>query len=202
MKTNILKTLKKKYDNKPLSFIEKTANKAKQLSYASRKDFILILNYLEMTKRYREDRTYKNADFKTYISDKFHLLFNTYYNERIAYERFPELSQKFGTGLVMKIKETCGNEKVEIIFGKIPPKATREQISDIISKFAKRGISDLATKQIRDYKASYHTAIADLKAVRVELKVAYNTIQEKEIQIEKLKEAVKRLGKINDRLRR
>lgn len=130
------KKIKKKYDGMSLSGIETDITLKKESSLKSRKEFIEGLYYLETTKRFRDDKKYKNSQFSTYIMDKFQLRITTYHKEKFAFLKFPEASEKHGPGLINKVKSRCGVGNVQKIIKEIEtkPDISRENIEKLIEK--------------------------------------------------------------------
>lgn len=135
--------LKKKYDGVPIEILEESAKSCNESHNKQRMQFIEILTYLDMTKRFRENPRYRTSSFSEYISDIYNLRVATYLNERYAFLKFPVQSATRGPGVITAIKRICGAEKVDIVvkhieeadIKKTPLK--REQISKIIKKYAK-----------------------------------------------------------------
>ncbi|MCK5608681.1 hypothetical protein KAR91_42785 [Candidatus Pacearchaeota archaeon] len=133
--------LEKMYSKKSLTELVKIANSHKANRDNHDEQFIMVLFYLEFSKRFREDPTYKNSSFFVFIKDKFMLLHNTYLQKRISYATFPEESRKYGPGLVTSVKKQCGAMKMKKVLGEIKAKngdlkkpITREAIDKIIEK--------------------------------------------------------------------
>jgi len=103
-----IRELKKQFDTTAISTIEKEADACIVNHLTARKEFIGILFYLERTKRFKENKTFKDATFGQYISDRFHLLYGTYHRERRAFFSFPHEAEKHGVGVVSKAITRCG----------------------------------------------------------------------------------------------
>lgn len=142
----ILDTLKKQYDGQPIATIESDFIQYRDLAAANRKDFILGLYYLDRTKRFKENKLYKNSTFERYIGDVFSMKYHAYDKERFSFIAHPEASEKFGPGLVARIKDTCGAEKVNDVVKAIDDARDVKTIDKIIDKNAKPSKKDRKAK--------------------------------------------------------
>jgi len=135
----VKKMNKESLDKMSLKQIEIETKKYQTKAKNNRKHFIENLQYLEMTKRYRDDEMYTNSTFSEYIIDKFELKKSTYERERFAYLQFPKESLEYGPGIINKIKDECGSAKIKDVIKEIKKTSTkkREKINDIIKKNAK-----------------------------------------------------------------
>ncbi len=183
-----LDQLKAKYDQKSITEIEQEMDKAKSLSLESRRDFIKTLFYLDSTKRFRENPTYKKATFAVYIGYRFHLRMGTYQKEKVAFLAHEEQAMTYGPGLVNKVRTECGPTKVNLVFSKITPEDPVQKIEKVIRTHAKPKPKKAEKKRAEIPSAieqSLRTRILELEAL----------LQEKDEQIAKLKATVERLKK-------
>ncbi len=183
--------LKKKYDGKSLKEIEEAITGFKLASYENRQSFILALYYLCFTDRYREDKTYKKAEFNDYLFGRWVLRPTTYHNEKIACLNFPEMSKRHGPGVITKIKKSCGADKVHMVLNKINKleckdgqSASWEQINDIILVNAK---PTTVKEEEGPTKADWRKEAERLTAELIESQKKSVTLSE---QVSKLKKTV------------
>lgn len=197
----ILETLKHQYDDQPISNIETAFTRYRDLSAANRKDFILGLYYLERTNRFKENTLYKKATFERYIGDVFAMKYNTYNNERFAFIANPEAAEKFGPGLVSRIKENCGAEKINDVVKAIEDVKDVSAIDKIIEKNSKRSKKE---KKAADDKAKEtKKAVENENARHIKTIADYiKTIAEKDEQILKLSKTVMELKAENASLKK
>ncbi len=97
------------------------------------KKIIEGLQYLEVSKRYKENRVYSKASFKSYLDGEFSMHESTYRELVKAYIRHPDETLKFGVGVVRKTAQLCGL-KAKKVFAKMGKAKTHAQIERIIQK--------------------------------------------------------------------
>jgi len=153
--------LKQKYGSKTISELETTARDFLKNHHEQRAQFIEILSYLHLTNRFRENTRYRNSSFNEYIKDKFNMLYTTYTNERFAYLKYPEQTEEYGSGLIIKIRKDCGVDKVDKVIetmkveeGNKKTPLKREFISKIIKRYSKP--PSPAKKKKGEEKAKLH----------------------------------------------
>jgi hypothetical protein len=195
----ILDTLKKQYDGQKINDIESTVTRYHDLSAANRKDFILGLYYLDRTKRYKENKVYKNATFEKYIGNLYSLKRATYDKERFAFIAHPEAAEKYGPGLVARIKDDCGADRVVDVVKKIEDAKDIGTIDKIIVKNAKKQPEpkNADTKSEPPKKVLERENANQVKTIADYLK----TIHEQDEQIQKLTDTVEKLKAENATLK-
>ena len=178
--------MKVKYDPKSINVIEAAIETAKNASLESRRDFIHTLFYLDQTKRFRENSSYKKATFAVYIGFRYHLRLATYQKEKIAFLAHEKHTLIYGPGLVSKIRTECGPTKVDEVFSKLTPDDNVQKIEKTIKRFAK------PKKVVKEkIKAEIPTVIEQsLRERNIELE---KRIVDQDAQIFKLKATVERL---------
>lgn len=181
------KGLKAKFEKQNINAIEKVAESFYVSSSVNRQRFIEVLFYLECTKRFRENRAFKDATFKRYLMDKFNTRYITYWNERYAFLQFKEVSSNpnIGPGVVIKAKHFCGEEHHKAIkeISDIPEgKINRILIDKIINKFRKPVIQ----KPVVDLDEAKRTK----EKILNDLNESIKDTEEKDKQIERLKATV------------
>ncbi len=97
------------------------------------KKIIEGLQYLEVSKRYKENKVYSRASFKSYLDGEFSMHDSTYRELVKAYIRHPDETLKFGVGVVRKINQLCGL-RAKKAFAKIEKAKTHAQIERIIQE--------------------------------------------------------------------
>ena len=178
----MIEDLKNKYDLVNIDIFESECFSARALSGKYRMDFIFRLYYLERTKRFREFSVYRNATFSEYITNKFNLRYGTYNKERFAFIAFPEETIKWGAGLINKIKEICGADKVRTVIEQMnaTPNLTHAKIDKLIKVYAKIPFKQKVPKIPRKI-------LEDENAKRIQTIAEYiNIIAKKDEQIAKL----------------
>jgi len=181
-----LDNMKVKYDKQPINIIETAIETAKNASLESRRDFIHTLFYLDQTKRFRENPSYKKATFAVYIGFRYHLRPTTYQKEKIAFLAHEKHTLIYGPGLVSKIRNECGPTKVDEVFSKLTPDDKVQKIEKTIKRFAK------PKKVVKEkVKTEIPTVIEQsLRERNIELE---KRIVDQDAQIFKLKATVERL---------
>lgn len=162
------------------------------------KNIIEILIYLKTSGRYKENHRYERSSFYQYIEDRFNIRKNTYMEMQIAFCKFPVETIEYGVGLVCKVRRLCGPVKSANVFKLIKDTETylnkeikREWIEKIIQKHAIVPKKESADKV--DWKALYEAECARHEKTKLMLKEANRLIIEKNEQIKKLKNTIKKL---------
>lgn len=170
-----------KYDGKSISEIEHLAKDASSASLDKHKEFISILFYLQDSKRFRENKAYKDSTFQRYVLDMYGMTMNSYNTYRFAYFSFPDEVERLGVGVVKKIRAKCGTETVAKVVDEIDSnkKLTPEKIDTIIEKYAK-------PEPYREPRLSY----ADLSRM----------VDQKDLEIIDLKKKLKDMTEQRDKL--
>lgn len=192
-----LEELKAKYDTEQISEIELSCQNNIKSIGENRKEFILKLYYLERTKRFKENKIYANSSFSIYINNVFNLRYSTYNKERFAYIAFPELTIKYGSGLVNKVKQKCGIDKIATVFDLINKtvNVNHNQIEAIIDKHR------LIKESNGAYKVSKKYLEEELVKKDVIIKEQKKSLYAKEEQIIKLFNTIKVLKEENIKLK-
>ena len=182
----LIEELKQKYDKYNINLIEHECDQNIFVSGQNRMNFILKLYYLERTKRFHENKVYKNATFTEYIYNKFNLRYTTYDKERFAFISFPDETIIWGAGLIDKIRKVCGADKVPVVINemKLLKNVTHDQINKLISKHAKTSFKQkparIPRKELEAENIQRSKTIAEY----------LNTIREKDEQILRLMRTV------------
>lgn len=184
----MIKELKERYDGKTIDEIEAEAKNTSAIQESNHREFIGALFYLENTKRYKENKSYRDASFTEYIYGFYGISFQTYSRYRLVYFRYPVESGKFGPGTIMKIVSGCGAEMVPRVVKEIEKekKTKPERVREIIESFAKPRLKK------RKARPTYKELERELIAEKKKNAEAQKTIVAQAEQIERLKSTVRR----------
>jgi hypothetical protein len=178
------------YDGKDISTIEREAFGANKAHATAHETFIGILFYLQHTKRYRENKAYKERPFTEYVKNVFGISFQTYEYHRFAYFQHPKETRTFGPEVIRKIAAKCGREMVGKVISEVEEgknsikKADPETIQKAIDKYAKPKLK--ARKDRPSYRDLERELVAEKKK-NTELTMA---LKERDEQIERLKKTI------------
>jgi len=181
-----------KFDGIPLQELE---TKIETLHIASRelqKEMYEVLEYLRITKRYKENPVYVKSTFWQYLEDRFTIRPGTYRENVFAFTKHPEASVQLGVGLVSKINRLCGNVKAKKVIDEIQKAGEsskkplpRAKIETVIQK--NTDPERLKKREITDWKAMYEAEISAHENTKESLRVAVARVKELEEQVERLK---------------
>lgn len=107
--TDIHSQLSTIYGNAPLEAIEMEISTYAIQAKDAVQGMVERLFYLDFSKRYREDPSYKKASFKSYIEGKLGISELQYQTWRTAYAQFPEEVKEHGVGFISETMKTCGS---------------------------------------------------------------------------------------------
>lgn len=176
--------LKQQYDCKTVQEVENDVNEFASISTDYYRRQIGALFYLERTGKFRESAGFKGADFDTYLREKWNMSPSKYRDAKTAYIQFPEESEEYGAGFMANVARKCGQANVATVLNALDSEKkkskkplTPEKRDAILKRF-------IPTHQIKkeyvDWRAMYLQAQQTIKEMQGEL-------EEKEVQIEKLK---------------
>jgi hypothetical protein len=187
--------LKKKYDGKGIDEIEGEIETSKSLSLDGQRGMIFALSYLKSSSRYKENPIYRSASFENYLKGMFNMRLNTFYERERAFVHYPKETEKYGVGLVAKVKRKCGAKKEKTVFNEIreAQKKLKTPIkADQIETIIKKNSPPPKGKPIFiDYKAKYFREEEAHRETKKQL-------VEARTQIEKLKATVLELRPLRD----
>ena len=192
---DLMLRLKKKYDEKKITEIEKDVDHFKTHSNSAEKSMVETLHYLETTERFKENTTYKNSSFSVYVKDRFCITPTTYQNMRLAFHNFRDEALKYGPGFINAVKKNCGAENIGTVLkeikeadNKTKKPITRQKMADVIDKHRKVKIVKTPPKSVdtTDWKRKYENERKDRMSTEKELEAA-------KVQIQRLKDTVLRL---------
>lgn len=106
-------TMRRMYDSRPLTAIEKTARDYQSIEVDAHRHLISVLSYLEHTRRYREDPAFSTSDFDKYLRSRFDMAYTRYSEGKTAYIRYPDLTTTYGVGFVTDAARRCGLDRMD-----------------------------------------------------------------------------------------
>jgi len=184
--------LKKKYEKKTITQIEKEIRSKIEDSNMARMDATLLLYHLKTSGRFKENPLYSKSNFKTYLEEVYSIRETTFNDAVRAYTLHPKESTTFSVGLVSSIYRKCGVIKERAVLDEIKNKQKslktpikRAQIAKIISKHSKPvppkkpGYKSLYDEELRKHqktKEMYQDALTDLKAAKDQIGKLQRTI--------------------------
>lgn len=187
----------KKLDSMKIDYIEKKAKELRDQSRQRDVEFIEILNYLRVTKRYRENPKYAKVSFWVYTEEVFMIREKTYRERSKAYNMYPEYSVKYGVGLVSKIQRKFGAKKdVQKVFGQIDKlkDPRRDQIEKVIEKNMPE--TKRITKTNTDWRAMYEAEKSAHEQTREMLRAAEKENASLRKRIDRLTKAASKYDKV------
>jgi soluble cytochrome b562 len=195
---------KMKFDSMDIGTLEKMADDARTRSRVQQKEFIEILFYLRISKRWKENKRYAKSSFWAYIEDLFNMREKTYRESERAFVKFTSETVEHGVGLVAKIDRLCKSTDVKKVFQEIDKAkegkavVSRDKIDKIINKHRD---PEKAIPERKDYKALYIREVEAHQRTKETLKAALKEIEEMAGQIEKLKATAKIVTSMRNVLR-
>ena len=151
-----LAKMKKKYDGKSVAACVKTAKKFNEKLIENGRELVLLLWYLEKTKRFKEYKGYEKQSFETFLNEVCLVPYNRYRQIAYAYNWFPKEAKKYGPQTIQTIRQKVDSvtkipkvlkeidttvkklEEKNNVNNKAPsPLKTRQVINEVIEKYAK-----------------------------------------------------------------
>jgi hypothetical protein len=107
-----MKRLKKLYDGKKITVIEKEIEKC--IDTAIKKEAVILgaLYYFENSGRWMDNKKYNNKPFKTYLKERYNRTYKSYKELCIAFKCHEIESLIFGPGVVVRAREECGVKNI------------------------------------------------------------------------------------------
>ena len=190
-----------KYDAMGISVLESQVIKLFTMSRESQKEMYMILDYLRMTNRFRENTRYKKTSFWVYLEDRFTIREGTFRENVRAFTKFPEFAVEYGAGIINKIDKVCGAGRIGKVISEITKETTarkkplnRASIETIIQKHKVERIEKI---QI-DWTAKFEQEAAAHIKTKEALRAALSTIKELDAQILKLKITAEKYNRLKD----
>ena len=187
--------LKQKYGNKKIGEIEREIKANVGLSFKAQMEMTFALSYLKFSSRYKENSIYRKATFDSYLKGMYNIRLGTFHERVQAFSHYPIEAEKYGVGLVAKIKRKCGVHKEKSVFNEI--RETQKKLKTPIKAahietIIKRNSLPVKDKAIPiDYKTMY------LREEEAHWETSKQLIEAK-AQIEKLKATVLELRPLRD----
>ena len=184
----MLEKLKKKYDSKTITAIEKTIDISRNSEAKFQHDRIMVLYYLQRTSRYKENKMYKNSNFGEYLFDRHGMRIGTFNSHRLMIFNNLKHVKKYGIGVVKKIYIRCGAANMPFVLAALDNAKvkTRLDIEKIILKHAKpkQKKTGPTVSQLQAEIIAKDQIIADQRKI----------IEDQAEQIKKLKATIRRKG--------
>ena len=111
--------LKQKYDGKAIGDIERLIKESRSTSFAAQRDATLALSYLKMSGRFKENPQYQKSSFETYLMGQYNMRMGTFIENERAVTQFPKVAERYGIGLVAKVRRKCGAKAERTVFKEI-----------------------------------------------------------------------------------
>jgi hypothetical protein len=193
-------TLKKQYDSKPITQIEKEIRENNAQAHDFKAKMVEALIYLKSSDRYRENLLYRKSNFETYLLGEFNMKLATLNASFKAYNTYPEECKWYGVGLVAKVGRDCGPVRAKKVFkeiektsGKLKTPIDRQKINKIIEKHAKPRLAKPPAKTRVEYKQLYEQEREKRKKLQEQYNQAMNELKKAHVQIDQLKETVTKM---------
>lgn len=193
----------KKHSKDNVQELERWVDANVSLNHKCQAEMYGILYYLEFSKRYKENQAYKKSTFETYLMDRFNIRRGTYDKNVMAYMRYPDEAQRFGVGLVAKIRSECGAVKTDVVFKELKEleKRSKKPLSrDTISKVIDKHRKPRQKKAETDWKTMYNRKAADYEALQARFDKIKKERDDLKEQVKKLKLTADKIIKIRDML--
>jgi len=194
------KNIKERLDKLSIEEIEKRLKNLVKNLNQTRMELIMTLFYLESYSRYKENAFYSRESFKFYLKNFIRISSTMYEADKWAFAIFPKESQRWGPGIIIKIKNICGRlrtQKVILEMRKFEKEKRRPILNEEAEKIILRYKKDEVSAEEVSY--IYNETKAELKAVIAENDLELRNLRaqdsEKDKQIAKLKSAVRRKNK-------
>lgn len=181
-----METMRACYDRQPLVAVESVARQYQTVEVDAHRNLVNVLSYLEHTRRYKENKTFARASFETYLQTRWNLPYRTYQESKTAYLRHPEMTERYGIGVVVNALRRCGLDRLpdlelaiedaEITSG---APLDLEDLEALVLAFTK----PVAKRAVVDWKAKYLALEEETQALRAEMDA-------KDAEIARLKDAV------------
>jgi len=196
--------LKERYDGKTIDELQDIARKSQTGLREAQVEMVMVLYYLKTTHRYKENRRYAKASWKTYIEEMMGIREGTFGEWARAIINYPEEVKRHHIGLVSKVVRQCGPVKAQRAFTEINKvvdtakkdgPAVAEKIEKVID--ANRA-KPRVKREVTDWKAMYEREAAAHEATKGKLKEALAVVKDLTDQVEKLKKTAETFVKVRD----
>ena len=183
---------KEDYDKMTIGDIEAEIKFHHSNSVEEKKKFIFGLQYLKHTGRFRENPVYKKSSFANYLLGEYNMRINSFEESARAFSKYPEESEKYGVGMIAKIRRQCGVKKEKEVIeeikktdNQIKARIRRDKIDEIIKRNSKKIPPQKAT-----YKELYMTEKYMHERTLERYRDVLQQLKEANAQIQKLKTTI------------
>jgi hypothetical protein len=188
--------LVKMYAGMTIAAIEKLIKETRLAYYESQKQMYFALYYLKVSGRWKENKSYAKSSFEAYLNGMYNIRIKTFEENTHVFMNFDKEAERFGVGVVAKVKHDCGAKQERKVLDAIvaaddPSKPiNRSKIEAIIQKHKKQVVEKPVVPYI-DWKNKYIVEFEAHKETKRLLAEAHE-------QIEKLKKTVLDLQSYRD----
>lgn len=194
-----INNLKKKYDKESITTLQNRATSLQKDIVRYKSELIEILYYLDDTKRFRENKVYKNSTFETYLNGMYNMAKSTYLKEKMVVWQYRPLAETYGIGKITKVFNKCDTDNAHKAVKEIERKQMgsnkpleEKVFNKIIEKYAKpksqpngNGIKTLESDNQKLQK-EVNTFITENTELAEQIKRLKKTIRVKDAQIKQL----------------
>jgi hypothetical protein len=201
-----IKQMKKQYDGKPVKDCIDLVKKFNAEMIQRGEELVSLLYYLEKTKRFREDPTYKKLDFKVFVWEACHISYNRYRELAFAYNWFPEESRELGPTTIQTARTKVGVSKLPQVLSEIKattskiknPEKKREAVNRVIEKHAPKPTTTATTDTKAYWKQKCAGLEKRLQAVSEENKALKKENADLRAQLDRQKAPVEAFLKVRE----
>lgn len=180
--------LKQQYSSLAIGKLESMIQGSRTVYEQSRVSMIKMLYYLEFTRRFRENKEYKDANFKDYLLEVHGMRYNTYLKERYAVLHYPEESKIVSPALISKVVDNCGPRKSKELIQEMASIKGKKDFRKKVDKLINENIKKKPPKKKSPTRAELELCILNLQQDNIALR---KEIEEKDAQILRLKATVR-----------
>ena len=126
-------------------------------AFIGRTKAIILLQYLKNTGQFKAIQKYKHSSFADFMENEYGITEESFNESLFVLENHFEAAQKYGIGVIAKIRRTCGASKVPVVLKAITDEESKlknplphNKILDIIKMYKKvleMKKSDIKTRQ-------------------------------------------------------
>lgn len=177
--------LKQQYDGKAIGDIERLIKESRSTSFAAQREATLALSYLKMSGRFKENPQYKKSSFETYLMGQYNMRMGTFIENERAVIHYPKVAERYGIGLVAKVRRKCGAKAESAVFKEIAASQGKGPIKQakIETIIAKHSPAPAVKPPLVDWHAKYEAEATEHAETR-------RLLVEAKDQIERLKATV------------
>lgn len=179
------------FDEMSITEIERRATDAQQLHHEAERELLNLLDYLEMTGRYRENPLFKSSTFPEYLNLKFGMTLGQFCFKRRIYTTFNKEVEALGVGTVSRLVHELPAldvskaaqrilEAAQVKGGSLPNITTavidEMRPKKLDAKPVKVDTRDQEISKLKRELAAANTQIAKLKATILEYKSRFGEL--------------------------